>query len=187
MLIGGPQLIITDPATGLPMRRPDQLPVQLPNMPTQADTPEPVYGGKGFDLLNKLATQAGPSEATKYSMQQNLLNRQNTIDAGTRANAGAQASALSGLEARGGAGSGARERLATSGANATLMGTQGAYRAQGSADAAALGAGENQKIDLLKNVSDLEMQKYQQDVAKWGAGKQADALARSAQNSGGGK
>jgi hypothetical protein len=139
-----------------------------------------AFKSEGYDLLKKLGTGVGPTEQAKYSLEQNLLGRQNQIDAGTRQGAGAMAGARSALASRGGVGFGARERLAQTGAQNEMNMKQGAYR-----DA------NSNMLNILKGDQGRRDQALQDfvktDLDRWGAERQASALEKSAKNSGGGK
>lgn len=156
--------------------------------PIQLDDPAPDFSkySEGFDLLKKLATGIGPTDQGKYSLQQNLLNRQNQIDASTRQGAGALATARSSLAARGGVGAGARERLAQTGAENTLLAKQGAYRDAGSNMLDILKGDQARRDQALQGFTGLQLDRYKADLDRWGANRQANALERSANQSGGG-
>jgi hypothetical protein len=165
--------------------------VPVANLPNAGAAEEPVPDfskySEGFDLMKKLATGVGPTEQGKYSLQQNLLNRQNTIDASTRQGAGAMAQARSSLAARGGVGFGARERLAQTGADNTMMAKQGAYRDANSNMLEILKGDQGRKDQALQGFTGMQMDRYKMDLDRWGANRQAQALEKSAGQSGGGK
>lgn len=138
----------------------------------------------GYNALKNLATQQGPSQEAQYSLLQNLLNRQNTIDAANKSQAGAYGQAISQLGSQGGIGSGARERLSMQGAKNKMMGVQGAYRDTGTnlldilkSDQAnktkALGDFSGLEQGYAKNNMDIVKDIYNQDIARWGAARQA--------------
>lgn len=149
----------------------------------------------GYNMLRNLATQRGPSQEAQYSLMQNLMNRQNMMDASSKAQAGAYGQAISQLGSQGGVGAGARERLSQQGIKNKLMGTQDAYRSAGTnlldilkADQAnktkALGDFGGLEQSYAKGNMDIVKDIYNQDIARWGAARQAGDTASEFYNYG---
>lgn len=176
------------------------------NNPAAVPTPDPSKYNMGaidptkydsYNLLKKLATSQGPSDAAQYSLKQNILGRQDAIDASSRETAGSLAQARSGLAARGGIGAGAGERLALQGANNNILNKQGAYRSANSnmldilkQDAlnknTAINNLANTDLGLAQNNQQTELNRYKMDLDKWAADRQATAATQAAKSSGNG-
>jgi hypothetical protein len=146
---------------------------------------------QSYTKLRDLILGKGPTESAQYSLKQNLLNRQNMIDAASKQGAGAMAQARSALATRGGLGAGSAERLAQSGMNQNIMAKQGAYREAGSDMFDILGRDASQKQGMLTNLTQMdisqgnvnrqtELDRYKMNLDKWAANRQASAAERAA-------
>lgn len=83
---------------------------------------------QGYNLIKNMATQAGPTQYAQEQQKQAQFLAQNQGDAAARQSASSQAQARSGLAMRGGASTGARERLALGGQRDLLGAKQGVNR-----------------------------------------------------------
>lgn len=146
-------------------------------------------------MMRQLAGEKGPSQASQYSLQQNLLNRQNTIDQGVQQQAGAYNQSLSDMASRGGVGGGSRERLSQFGMKNSMLNKQGAYRDAGSSMMDILKQDAATKAKAMGDFSGLEQSYvdknqqtikdiYGEDRAMWGAKRQAGDVASEFYNSG---
>lgn len=106
---------------------------------------------QGYNMIKSLATQQGPTQSAQYLMDKARMGREDTIDAATKQNAGAQAQMLSQLASRGGVSSGARERLAMQGGRDLLSQKQSAYRQN-----------TGNLLDILKQDEDTKRQALSQ-------------------------
>lgn len=83
---------------------------------------------EGYQAFRKQALQEGPSDWAKLMQQQNLMGKQDAVDAAQRAASTGQAQAMSQMAMRGGFGSGARTSLARQGLKSLMDQRQGAQR-----------------------------------------------------------
>lgn len=192
---------LLDPTTGL-MKGPYQV-SQID--PTKFDS---------YNMIKALATGKGLTESGELQKQQIEQMGVQGKEAAARQAAAAAAGARSSLAMRGGAGAGARERMASGGAQNLMEATQGQNRAtqgqllqnmmsdQGRRDQALQGfagmeqglAGKNiglQQYNIeqaLKEVGSkrgYEQEQYKEQLDKWASEKQAEATRAS--SGGGGK
>jgi hypothetical protein len=160
--------------------------------------------------LDKFAGESmrnGPSEGTKFALQQNTLATNNAVDQARKMGQGIGKQAEAGLAMKGGLGAGAAERIQKQAGNAALdfssqaqgigMGNRAnmlisdeAARNQNLGSAANMVGQNNANLyGRLAQANQMQNQynlgKYGIDAGMWGANKQADASAYAAKNSGG--
>jgi len=162
----------------------------------------------GFNQFRQEALRKGPSSWANLAKTKLAMDALEEREKGARTVAAGKAEAMNELAMRGGLSSGARERLAESGAKNLLDMTQNVNR-QGKSNAlnigiqdeqnriqqlSALPGVENQRVSAWQNVRSQDLgnllkenenrnqfnqNKYNQQMSAWAAGKQAEATANS--------
>jgi len=113
----------------------------------------------------------------KMQLEQNEMDKMGMLDSMNMEQAGAQADARGQLAMRGGMSTGARERLASSGARDSMRASQGIYGLKQATDLQSRLADQNTKTDLLKSTAGLEA-----DMGKFTSSGQLDASKINAAN-----
>lgn len=151
--------------------------------------------GSGYNAIKGNATSPGASPWASMATNRQNLAAQDQQEHGAVQVAGQTAKANDDLAARGGLSSGARERVAQSGATNAMDMSQGVNR-QKNLNNMDIGL-EDQKMKMgqqntLAGLDQADMagknayneNQYNQQMAAWGAGKQADATAASGKGGG---
>jgi hypothetical protein len=121
---------------------------------------------EGLNAIRTRALSQGPSAWLNLQMQKQGIDELSDVERAKQQSAGNQAQAESALAMRGGISSGARERLARSGASNALAQTQGIRRG-GSVDRLGLQIADDQtKTGLLTQLPGMENQQAQFDLGK---------------------
>lgn len=123
---------------------------------------------QGLEEIRKRALSTGPSEwANLMTQQQGLEENKARQNAGEQ-EASARSEALSGLASKGGLSSGARERLATAGANNYAKSLQD-VGLQGQQQRLGIGVQDQaNQLQLLQGLPGMELAKTGQDIQKTG-------------------
>lgn len=157
---------------------------------------------EGYNMIRNLAkADLGTSDYAKTAQAKNIFERQNQIDAASAQAGAGTRQAIGTLAARGGVGSGARERIASQGALGLMGAKQGAYREAAGRGLDILGQEEQMRRGAIDKFATAEGQAAQYNLGnllaenqakrdftleKWGAEKQAEATRKSGGGGGGG-
>jgi len=116
----------------------------------------PARMGQAGKALTDRATMEGPSPWLNLQLDQNQMDQMRQLDAMNMEQAGSQADARGQLAMRGGLSTGARERLAGSGAREAMRASQDIYGQRAGADLQSRMFDEQTKTGLLGTAAGLE-------------------------------
>ena len=126
---------------------------------------------EGLEAIRKRALTQGPSEWQNLMLQKQGLEESGLRDRAGNQEASARSGAYSQLAAKGGLSTGARERLARSGAEGLAQTMQDISRGGAESRLGIATEDERQKLDLLKGLPGMEVQALQPEFEKtrmWG-------------------
>ena len=138
---------------------------------------------RGLEAIRGRALTQGPSEWQNLMLQKQGLEESGQRDRAGNQEASARSGAYSQLAAKGGLSTGARERLARSGAEGLAQTMQDISRGGSESRLGIATEDERQKLDLLKNLPGMEIAALQPEFEKtkmWGT--LADSEAGRGQN-----
>lgn len=121
---------------------------------------------QGLEAIRKRALTEGPSDWEKLALQKQKLEEGTALDNAAAQSRSGLSSSYSDMARRGGLSTGARERLARAGSRDLLQQRQQTARTGMGQRLDISTAGENQRLDLLKQLPGMEVQALQPEIQK---------------------